>query len=122
MIYSVLREPMRRALEALVMERQTENKATFPPFMQRFIDESELKGRTEEAARAVLTVLRVRGIAVPETARADPRGEGPGAARALARAGHPRPVGRRGDRRPELSRLPRMAAQPAAAADGAAGR
>ena len=27
------------------------------------------EGRTEEAARAVLTVLRVRGIAVPDAAR-----------------------------------------------------
>ena len=69
MIYNVLREPMRRALEALVMERQTADKATFPPFMQRFIDEGELKGRTEEAARAVLTVLRARGIEVQEAAR-----------------------------------------------------
>jgi hypothetical protein len=29
-IYKALREPMRRALEALVMERQSEGKATFP--------------------------------------------------------------------------------------------
>jgi hypothetical protein len=77
MIYTLLREPMQRALEALAMERQSENKATFPPFMQRFIDsskvdgilEGEIKGRTEEAVRAVLTVLRVRGVAVPETAQ-----------------------------------------------------
>ncbi len=77
MIYNVLREPMRRALEALVMERQSENKATFPSLMQRLIDEGEIKGklagklegRTEEAARAVLTALRVRGIALPESAR-----------------------------------------------------
>jgi hypothetical protein len=31
--------------------------------------EGESKGRTEEAARAVLTVLRVRGIVVPDAAR-----------------------------------------------------
>jgi hypothetical protein len=73
MIYNGLREPMQRALEALAMERQSENKATFPPLMQRLIDSSKVdgvrEGRTEEAVRAVLTVLRVRGIAVPETAR-----------------------------------------------------
>ncbi len=77
MIYNMLREPVQRALEALVMERQSKNEATFPPFMQRFIDEGELRGelkgklegRTEEAARAVMTVLRARGIAVPEIAR-----------------------------------------------------
>ena len=31
-IWNVVREPMQRALEALVMERQTEGNATFPPF------------------------------------------------------------------------------------------
>ena len=31
--------------------------------------EARKLGRTEEAARAVLTVLRVRGIAVPDAAR-----------------------------------------------------
>jgi len=30
-IWDVLRDPRRQALEALVMERQTEGKATFPP-------------------------------------------------------------------------------------------
>jgi hypothetical protein len=50
-IWNALREPMRRALEALVMERQTEGKATFPPFAQqifeRGIREGELKGLQE---------------------------------------------------------------------------
>jgi hypothetical protein len=64
-IWNALREPMRRALEALVMERQTEGKATFPPFAQQIFD----RGRAEEAARAILIVLRVRGIAVPDAAR-----------------------------------------------------
>ena len=31
-IYDALREPMRRALEELVMERRIEGKANFPPF------------------------------------------------------------------------------------------
>jgi hypothetical protein len=64
-IYEALRKPMQRALEALVMERQIAGKAVFPPFAQKLID----RGALEEAARAVLTVLRVRSIAVPETAR-----------------------------------------------------
>ena len=72
-IYNALREPMQRALEALVMERQVEGKAVFPPFAQQLIDrgklEGELRGRAAEAARAVLTVLRVRSIAVPDAAR-----------------------------------------------------
>jgi len=47
MIYNMLRDPMRRVLEALVMQRQTENKTTRAPFIQRFIDEGELKGLRE---------------------------------------------------------------------------
>ncbi|WP_437627894.1 hypothetical protein [Sorangium sp. So ce1151] len=46
-IWSGLREPMRRALEALVMERQIEGEATFPPFVQRLIDRGKLDGIRE---------------------------------------------------------------------------
>ncbi|NUQ73711.1 MAG: hypothetical protein HUU21_09165 [Polyangiaceae bacterium] len=50
-IWDMLRAPMRRALEALVMDRQTEGKATFPPFAQQLIErgfrEGELKGLRE---------------------------------------------------------------------------
>src|SRR6185437_7233247 len=71
-IWNVLRAPVRRTLEALVMERQTKEKARFPPFLEQLFNEADArvaKGRAEEAARAVLTVLRARGIAVPEAAR-----------------------------------------------------
>jgi len=47
MIYTMLRDPAKRVLEALVMQRQTENKTTRAPFIQRFIDEGELKGLRE---------------------------------------------------------------------------
>ncbi|MFO0762647.1 MAG: hypothetical protein U0359_39775 [Byssovorax sp.] len=47
------------------MDRRTEGKATFPPFAQQLID----RGKTEGETRAVLTVLRARGIAVPDAAR-----------------------------------------------------
>jgi hypothetical protein len=47
MIYTRLREPMQRALKALVMERQTENKASFPPWMQQLIDRGKLDGLRE---------------------------------------------------------------------------
>ena len=47
MIYNLLRDPMKRVLEALVMQRQTENETTRAPFIQRFIDEGELKGLRE---------------------------------------------------------------------------
>ncbi|WP_437634676.1 hypothetical protein [Sorangium sp. So ce854] len=50
-IWNGLREPMRQALEALVMERQIEGEATIPPSLQRLIDrgirEGELKGMRE---------------------------------------------------------------------------
>jgi hypothetical protein len=46
-IYNALREPMRRALEALIMQRQSETQATFPPFMQRLLDSSKLDGLRE---------------------------------------------------------------------------
>jgi hypothetical protein len=60
---------MQRALEALVMERQTEGKATFPPFAQQLFDCGKTEGRAETRAGDVLTVLRVRGVAVPDAVR-----------------------------------------------------
>ncbi|WP_437963859.1 hypothetical protein WMF04_29540 [Sorangium sp. So ce260] len=47
LIWNGLREPMRQALEALVMERQIEGEATFPPFVQKLIDRGKLKGLRE---------------------------------------------------------------------------
>ncbi|WP_437982859.1 hypothetical protein [Sorangium sp. So ce117] len=46
-IWNGLREPMRRALEALVMERQIEGEATLPPFVQKLIDRGKLEGLRE---------------------------------------------------------------------------
>jgi hypothetical protein len=81
-VYTALREPMRRALEALIMERQTQEKATFPPFAQQLIDrgkleglrEGELKGKLEgklEGTRGALLRLVARaGIALGEDDRA----------------------------------------------------
>jgi flagellar biosynthesis/type III secretory pathway protein FliH len=57
-IYNALREPMRRALEALIMERQTENKATFPPFAQQLIDRGKLEGLREGLRKGKLEGLR----------------------------------------------------------------
>ncbi|KYF68138.1 hypothetical protein BE15_38165 [Sorangium cellulosum] len=42
--YDALREPMKRALEALVMKRQTEGKATFPPFAQKIFERGISEG------------------------------------------------------------------------------
>jgi len=56
-IWNVLREPMRRALEALVMERQTAGKIEFPPFVQRIfeqgVQEGELRGLREGELRGL---------------------------------------------------------------------
>ncbi|MGK3988702.1 hypothetical protein WME99_37000 [Sorangium sp. So ce136] len=46
-VYNALRDPMRRALEALIMERQTEGKATFPPFAQQLIERGRSEGKLE---------------------------------------------------------------------------
>jgi hypothetical protein len=46
-IYDGLREPLRRALETLIMERMDQAKATFPPFAQQLIDRGKLEGIRE---------------------------------------------------------------------------
>jgi hypothetical protein len=81
-VYNALREPVRRALEALIMERMTEAKATFPPFAQQLIDrgkleglrEGELKGlregKLEGKREALLRLLAHAGIALTEDDRA----------------------------------------------------
>src|SRR5580658_5251162 len=78
----MLREPMQRALEALAMERQTEGKATFPPFAQQLIErgirEGELKGKLDGIREgkldgkrdALLRLLTRAGIALTEDERA----------------------------------------------------
>ena len=65
-IYNALREPVRRALEALIMERQTENTATFPPFAQKLIE----RGKLEDKRDTLLRLLARAGIAFTEDERA----------------------------------------------------
>jgi hypothetical protein len=73
-IWDVLREPMRRALEALVMERQTEGKVEFPPFAQRIFEQGELKGlregKLDGLREALLRLLARAGIALSDDDRA----------------------------------------------------
>ncbi|WP_437314118.1 hypothetical protein [Sorangium sp. So ce385] len=74
LIWNALREPMRQALEALVMERQIEGEATFPPFVQKLIDrgklEGELKGMREGELKGkrdtLLRLLARAGIVLTE--------------------------------------------------------
>lgn len=65
-IWDVLREPMQRALEALVMERQTEGQTNFPPFAQRIFERGELKGKRD----ALLRLLTRAQITLNEDERA----------------------------------------------------
>jgi hypothetical protein len=73
-IWNVLREPMQRALEALVMERQAEGKAQFPPFAQQLIDRGKVQGlregKLEGLHEALLRLLARAGIALTEDDRA----------------------------------------------------
>jgi hypothetical protein len=85
-IWDILREPMKRALEKLVMERQTQGKPTFPPFaqelMERFFRHGELKGlhegrlegklegKLEGLREALLRLVARAGIALTEEDRA----------------------------------------------------
>ncbi|WP_437332600.1 hypothetical protein [Sorangium sp. So ce394] len=74
LIWNALREPMRQALEALVMERQIEGEATFPPFVQKLIDRGKLEGMREGELKGkrdtLLRLLARAGIVLTENERA----------------------------------------------------
>jgi hypothetical protein len=68
LVYNSLNEAARRALEAMM--KGYEYQSDFAKkYVAQGLTEGLTKGRAEEAARAVLTVLRVRGIAVPDDIR-----------------------------------------------------
>jgi hypothetical protein len=73
-IWAVLRKPMRQALEALVMERQTEGKTTFPPFAQQLIDRGRLEGLRDGELKglreALLRLVARAGLALTDDDRA----------------------------------------------------
>jgi hypothetical protein len=52
-VYDALREPMQRALEALIMERHAEAKSNYPAFAQKLIDLGELKGTRDVLLRLI---------------------------------------------------------------------
>ena len=62
-VYTALREFMRIALEAMVMERQAEAKANFPPFMQKLIDGGKREGEINGARGMLLRLVARAGIA-----------------------------------------------------------
>ena len=69
-IYNALREPLQRALEVLIMERQSEAKATFPPFAQQLIDRGMREGELKGKRGTLLRLVARAGIALTEDDRA----------------------------------------------------
>ena len=69
-VYDVLQEPIRQALEAMVMERMTGEKATFPPFAQALIERGMLEGKLEGKREDLLQFLKCAGITTTKTERA----------------------------------------------------
>ncbi len=73
-IWSVLREPVRWALEAMAMEGRTEGNTPFPPFAQRIfergIPEGELKGTLDGLREALLRLVVRAGVTLTEDDRA----------------------------------------------------
>ncbi len=69
-IWNVLREPMQRALEALVMQRQTEGQTNFPPFAQQIFErgvrDGEAMGELKGKRDALLRLLARAGISLSE--------------------------------------------------------
>ncbi|MFL6198152.1 MAG: hypothetical protein ACJ76J_03150 [Thermoanaerobaculia bacterium] len=64
LVYNSLNQAARRALEAMMKGYEYQS-----DFATKYVAEGRAEGRTEEAARAVLTVLRVRGLAVSDAVR-----------------------------------------------------
>jgi hypothetical protein len=68
LVYNSLHEAARRALEEMMKGYEYQS-----DFAKKYVAQGRAEGltagRTEEAARNLLTVLRVRGIAVPDTVR-----------------------------------------------------
>ena len=64
LVYNSLNDAARRAMEAMMKGYEYQS-----DFAKKYFAQGLTKGRTEEAARALLTVLRARGIAVPDAIR-----------------------------------------------------
>jgi hypothetical protein len=64
LVLNSLNEAARRALEAVMKGYEYQS-----DFAKKYVAQGRDEGRAEEAARNLLTVLGVRGIAVPDAAR-----------------------------------------------------
>jgi hypothetical protein len=63
-VLNSLNEAARRALEAMMKGYEYQS-----DFAKKYVALGRDQGRAEEAARAVLTVLQARGLAVPDAAQ-----------------------------------------------------
>jgi hypothetical protein len=61
LVYNSLNEAARRSLEEMMKGYEYQS-----DFAKKYVTQGRVEGRAEEAARALLTVLRARGIAVPD--------------------------------------------------------
>jgi hypothetical protein len=64
LVYNSLHEAARRALEAMMKGYEYQS-----DFAKKYVAQGRTEGHAEGTARALLTVLRVRGIAVPDAVR-----------------------------------------------------
>jgi hypothetical protein len=64
LVYNALNEAARRALEAMMKGYEYQS-----DFAKKYVAQGEALGEATARARDVLTVLRVRGIAVPDAER-----------------------------------------------------
>jgi hypothetical protein len=64
LVYNSLHEAARRALEAMMKSYEYQS-----DFARKYVAQGVAQGEAEANARAVLTVLRARGISVPDAAR-----------------------------------------------------
>ena len=69
-IWDVLREPMQRALEELVMVRQSEGNVEYPPFLQRVFQQGEEEGELRGRRDALLELIAGAGLVFTEEERA----------------------------------------------------
>ena len=64
LVYNSLNEAARRAMEGMMKGYEYQS-----DFAKKYVAQGRTEGRTEEAARNLLAVLRARGIAVPDALR-----------------------------------------------------
>jgi len=64
LVYNSLNEAARRSLETMMKGYEYQS-----DFAKKYVAQGRAEGRAETAARDVLTVLRARGLAVPDAAR-----------------------------------------------------